>query len=60
MEQILLGSFLFNIFLSDVFLILNEIDIASEANENAFIKHVEILMLWSKLLECQLKSYSMV
>ena len=56
-QGLVLRPILFNIPLGDLFLILNEIDIAIYADDNTFIKQLTMMMMWSKLSECQLKIY---
>ena len=54
-----LGPILLNIFFSDSFLILNDINIAIFLPMTIpFIKYVTTLMLLSKVWKCQSKSYS--
>ena len=53
----MLGFFLFNVFLSDIFLTLNDIDIAIVI-AIPLTKHVATLMLLSKVWECLPRNYS--
>ena len=47
-QRLMLGPIMFNIFLSDPFLVLNEIDVASYVDDNTLNKALTTLILLSK------------
>ena len=55
----MLGPVLYNVFLNDLFCILNDTDIACYANDSTLysVKHLATLILLSKVQEYQPKSY---